>query len=140
MGLVGGDAYDKFGKHLPEETLALCEKADAILFGAVGGPVDDQESPRWKDAEKNVILGLLKKFDLFANLRPLFVWPGMEGISPLKPERIIGTDILIVRELVSGIYFGERRRYEKNGEKVAEDVNYYSWSEIERVLRVGFVS
>ena len=138
--LVGGDAYEKYGVHLPEETITLCAKVDAILFGAVGGPVDDQESPKWKDAEKNVILGLRKKFDLFANLRPLFVWPGMEEVSPLKPERIKGTDILIVRELVSGIYFGERRRYEKNGEQVAEDMNFYSWSEIERVLRVGFTS
>ncbi|MDO8625071.1 MAG: isocitrate/isopropylmalate family dehydrogenase, partial [Candidatus Diapherotrites archaeon] len=106
--LVGGDAYEKFGKHLPDETVAACKTSDAILFGAVGGPVDDQESPKWKDAEKNVILGLRKTFDLFANLRPLFVWPDMEGISPLRPERIIGTDILIVRELVSGIYFGPR--------------------------------
>jgi len=140
MGLVGGDAYDKFGKHLPEETLALCEKADAILFGAVGGPVDDQESPRWKDAEKNVILGLRKKFDLFANLRPLKVWPGMELFSSLKPEAVRGMDVLIVRELVSGIYFGARRRFQEKGEDAAEDTNKYTWSEIERVVRVAFES
>ena len=138
--LVGGDAHDKSGKHLPDETLALCERADAILFGAVGGPVADQESPRWKDAEKNVILGLRKKFDLFANLRPLRVWPGTEHFSSLKPEIITGMDVLIVRELVSGIYFGEKRRYEKNGEQIAEDTSTYAAGEIERVVRVAFLA
>ena len=78
FALVGGDAYDKYGAHLPEETIALCRKVDAILFGAVGGPVDDQQSPKWKDAEKNVILELRKKFDFFVNLRALFVWPVTE--------------------------------------------------------------
>jgi len=134
--LVGGVAYDKLGKHLPDETLALCERADAILFGAVGGPVADQASPRWKDAEKNVILGLRKKFDLFANLRPLRVWPGTEHFSSLKPEIITGMDVLIVRELVSGIYFG---RHERTGD-TAEDVNRYTKDEIERVVRVAFAA
>ena len=138
VALVGSSAYDKYGEHLPEETIKICEGSDAILFGAVGGTVSDQENPRWKDAEKNVILGLRKKFDLFANLRPLRVWPGTESFSPLKPELISGVDILIVRELVSGIYFGDKKRYERNGEKFAEDNNKYSWSEIERVVRVAF--
>ena len=136
QALVGGDAYDKVGKHLPDETLALCERADAILFGAVGGPVADQASPRWKDAEKNVILGLRKKFDLFANLRPLRVWPGTEHFSSLKPEIITGMDVLIVSELVSGIYFG---RHERTGD-TAEDVNRYTKDEIERVVRVAFAA
>jgi len=136
--LAGGDAYEKFGTHLPDETVKTCEAADAILFGAVGGPVADQENPRWKDVEKNVLLGLRKKFDLFANLRPLKVWPGTESFSSLKPELIKGMDVLIVRELVSGIYFGPRKRYEKDGQQVTEDTNFYSWSEIERVIRVGF--
>ncbi len=139
-GVVGSAAYDAYGVHLPPETIAICENSDAILFGAVGGPVADQESPRWKDAEKNVILGLRKKFDLFANLRPLRVWPGTELFSSLKPEIIKGMDVLIVRELVSGIYFGERRRFEKNGEQMAEDTNTYAESEIERVVRVAFAA
>lgn len=133
-GLAGGEAFERSGKHLPEETIALCEKSDAILFGAVGGPVDAQEEPKWKDAEKNVILGLRKKFDLFANLRPLKVWPGTEDFSPLKPEIVQKVDILIVRELVSGIYFGPRKRTKTE----AEDTNKYTWDEIERALRVGF--
>ena len=134
--LVGGAAYDKLGKHLPDETLALCERSDAILFGAVGGPVDAQEDPKWKDAEKNAILGLRKKFDLFANLRPLRVWPGTEHFSSLKPEIIVGMDVLIVRELVSGIYFG---RHERTGD-TAEDVNRYTKDEIERVVRIAFAA
>jgi 3-isopropylmalate dehydrogenase len=134
-GAVGSAAYDASGVHLPPETISICEQSDAILFGAVGGPVADQESPRWKDAEKNVILGLRKKFDLFANLRPLKVWPGTEGFSSLKPEAVRGMDVLIVRELVSGIYFGTHERIDEN---TAEDVNRYTKSEIERVVRVAF--
>lgn len=140
VALIGSSAYDKFGVHLPEETIEICKNADAILFGAVGGPVSDQESPRWKDAEKNVILDLRKKFDLFANLRPLRVWPGTESFSPLKPELVKGMDVLIIRELVSGVYFGPRRRYEQDGQQVAEETNRYTWNEIERVVRVAFVS
>ncbi len=138
--LAGGDAYDKFGVHLPDETVKLCENSQAILFGAVGGPVGEQSSPRWKDIEKNVILGLRKKFDLFSNLRPLKVWPVAREASPLRPEIIGETDILIIRELVSGIYFGEHKTFEKNGEKAAQDIDFYSWSEIERIVRVGFES
>ena len=137
--LAGGDAYDKFGKHLPEETIAICEKADAILFGAVGGPVDAQEDSKWKDAEKNVILGLRKHFDLFANLRRLQIWLPTQHLSPLRPELMKNNvDILIVRELVSGIYFGPSRRFQKDDEIIAEDTNRYTWKEIERVIRVAF--
>ena len=139
-GMTGGVAYDKFGVHLPEETIETCKKADAILFGAVGGPVSDQESPRWKDAEKNVILGLRKKFNLFANLRPLKVWPGTEIFSPLKPDIIAGMDVLIVRELIAGLYFGPMRRYEVDGEITAEETSRYTWKEIASVVRIAFVA
>ena len=139
-GVTGGVAYDKFGVHLPEETIEMCKKADAILFGAVGGPVSDQESPRWKDAEKNVILGLRKKFNLFANLRPLKVWPGTEIFSPLKPDIIAGMDVLIVRELIAGLYFGPMRRYEVDGEITAEETSRYTWKEIASVVRIAFVA
>ena len=139
-GLAGGEAYERYGAHLPAETIAICEESQAILFGAVGGPVDAGYNPKWKDVEKNVILGLRKKFDLFANLRPLKTWPAILSASPLKPELLAGVDILILRELVSGIYFGPRRQYERNGEKMAEDVNFYSWGEIERIIRLGFAS
>jgi len=139
-GVTGGEAYDTFGVHLPEETIEICKKADAILFGAVGGPVGDQESPRWKDAEKNVILGLRKKFNLFANLRPLKVWPGTESFSPLKPQLIQGMDVLVVRELVAGLYFGPMRRYEQEGEITAEEISRYTWKEIASVVRIAFVA
>lgn len=137
-GLVGGDAYDKYGDPLPSETLQLCEKSDAILFGAVGGPVEEGTSERWRDVEKKVILGLRKHFDLFANLRPLKIWPQTIFSSPLKEDIVRGMDILIIRELVSGIYFGEHKTFERGGETVAHDVNYYAASEIERLVRVGF--
>lgn len=139
-GITGGAAYDTSGVHLPEETIETCKNADAILFGAVGGPVSDQESPRWKDAEKNVILGLRKKFNLFANLRPLKVWPGTESFSPLKPQLIQGMDVLVVRELVAGLYFGPMRRYEKDGEVTAEEISRYTWKEIASVVRIAFAA
>ena len=139
-GVTGGVAYDIFGVHLPEETIEMCKKADAILFGAVGGPVSDQESPRWKDAEKNVILGLRKKFNLFANLRPLKVWPGTESFSPLKSNLVAGMDVLIVRELIAGLYFGPMRRYEVDGEITAEETSRYTWKEIASVVRIAFVA
>ncbi|MFH1537037.1 MAG: 3-isopropylmalate dehydrogenase [Patescibacteria group bacterium] len=138
VGLVGGDAYDRYGVHLPDETIAICQSSAAILFGAVGGPVNEPNDPRYKNVEKNVILALRKRFDLFANLRPLKIVPVAISSSPIKAEIITGMDILIVRELVSGIYFGPQRQYEENGERVAEDVNRYRASEIKRVLRVGF--
>ncbi|MBU2542889.1 3-isopropylmalate dehydrogenase [Patescibacteria group bacterium] len=140
VGLVGGDAYDKFGTHLPDETIELCQNSSAILFGAVGGSVNDSNNPRYKNVEKNVILGLRKKFDLFANLRPLKVMPVAIKKSPLKSNIIAGVDVLIVRELVSGIYFGPQRQYESVDGRVAEDTNRYSEMEIERILRVGFES
>lgn len=139
-GLVGGEAYDQCGEPLPKETLELCRVSDAILFGAVGGPVDEAHKDKWKDVEKKVLLDLRREFDLFANMRPLRVFQPTVDSSPLKREIIEGADILIVRELVSGIYFGAHRTYEKEGEEAAEDVNYYSWSEIERILEVGFMA
>lgn len=140
VGLIGGDAYDRYGTHLPEETIELCQSSAAILFGAVGGPVNEPNNPRYKNVEKNVILDLRKRFDLFANLRPLKIIPMMAVVSPLKTEIVADMDILIVRELVSGIYFGPQRQYTENNERVAEDVNRYRASEIERILRVGFKS
>ncbi len=137
-GLVGGAAYEKYGEHLPEETVALCRETDAILFGAVGGPVDEQDSPKWKDSEKKVILGLRKQFDLFANIRPLRSFPPVYSASPLREKIVRACDVVIVRELVSGIYFGEHRRIAKGGKRAAEDVNYYHEDEIRRIVQVGF--
>ncbi len=137
-GLVGGDAYDQYGEPLPAETMKLCEQSDAILFGAVGGPVAEAHKDKWREIEKRVLLGLRKKFDLFSNLRPIKIWPVSLNASPLKANIIEGVDILIVRELVSGIYYGPRRTYEQGGEMVAEDTNYYASHEIERIMRTAF--
>ncbi len=133
-GLVGGIAIDRTGTALPEETLALCQRADAILFGAVGGP-------KWDDPTATVrpeqgLLGLRKGLGLFANLRPVKLNPTLINASTIKPEVLAGTDLVVVRELTGGIYFGERGRRD-NGQ-TAYDTMIYSTYEIERVLRVAF--
>ena len=112
--LAGGAAYDRFGEHLPASTLATCEQSDAILKGPFGGPTQEVGHPKWQGVEQNAILPLRKHFDLFLNLRPVAVPDSLIALSPLKEEIVRGTDILILRELTSGIYFGAR------GERVVE--------------------
>jgi 3-isopropylmalate dehydrogenase len=135
---VGGAAYEATGDPLPEATLALAKRADAILFGAVGGPQYD-ELPRAKRPEQ-ALLRLRKELGLFANLRPAAVYPELAGTSTLKQEVIRGLDVLIVRELTGDIYFGEPRgvRTKANGEREGFDTMRYSESEIRRIGHVGF--
>ncbi|MBK8398512.1 MAG: 3-isopropylmalate dehydrogenase [Leptospiraceae bacterium] len=136
---VGGAALDLTGKPLPEETLKLCENSDAILFGSVGGPKWETLPPDLQP-ERGALLPLRKHFDLFANLRPAIIYSELRNASPIKAEIIgDGLDVLILRELTSGIYFGKPKGREGTGaEEFAYDTMRYSRREIERIARVAF--
>ena len=137
-GLVGGAAYDEFGEHFPAPTRELCEKADAILFGSVGGPVNEQHLDKWKGCEANSILSIRKAFNFHANFRPAKVYPELIDICPLKKEVAAGVDLLIVRELVGDLYFGLHETKQENGERVAVDVATYTESQIRAVSHAAF--
>ncbi|MDH5371074.1 MAG: 3-isopropylmalate dehydrogenase [Gammaproteobacteria bacterium] len=137
-GLVGGTAYDETGSPLPEETLTLAKESDAILLGAVGGY-------KWESLDISVrpekgLLGLRAELDLFANLRPAILYPQLADASTLKPEVVSGLDIMIVRELTGGIYFGQPRgvRTLDSGERQGYNTLVYTESEIERIAEVAF--
>jgi len=130
---VGGIAIDEHGTPLPAEVLDRCREAEAVLLGAVGGPKWDTTDPDAPRPEQG-LLGLRKGLELFANLRPVRVSPALVGSSPLREERVTGADLVIVRELTGGIYFGDRGR--RDG--VAHDTCVYSVEEIERIADVAF--
>lgn len=133
---AGGAAIDQFGVPLPEDTVQACRKADAVLLGAVGGPQWDNVAPELR-AEK-AILGLRKALGLYANLRPVKALPALVGQSPLKPEIVSTVDILIVRELNGGIYYGARQEAALvNGVEQASDNEVYSRPEVERIVRLA---
>lgn len=136
--LVGGTAYDATGKPLPDETLKLAKEADAVLLGAVGGY-------KWEELDISVrpekgLLGLRAGLGLFANLRPAILYPQLADASTLKPEVVAGLDIMIVRELTGGIYFGQPRGIHEleNGEKQGINTLVYKESEITRIAKVAF--
>jgi 3-isopropylmalate dehydrogenase len=131
--LVGGASIDAHGTALTDEVLDACKAADAVLLAAVGGPKWDTTDPDRPRPEQG-LLGLRKGLGLFANLRPVRPSPALLDASPLKRERIEGTDLLVVRELTGGIYFGDRGL----DEDTAHDTCVYSESEIERIARVAF--
>lgn len=132
---MGGNAIDDFGTPLPDDTLSACRQSDAMLLGAVGGPKWDD--PTAKVRPEQGLLKLRKELELFANLRPIKTHDCIVDASPLKREIVDGTDILFVRELTGGIYFGESGRRESHGEEEAYNVMQYRRSEIERVIRVA---
>jgi len=136
--LVGGAAYDAAGHPLPEATLELAREADAILLGAVGGT-------KWESLDISVrpekgLLGLRSELNLFANLRPAILYPQLADASTLKPEVVSGLNLMIVRELTGGIYFGQPRgvRELENGEKEGYNTLIYKESEVDRIVRVAF--
>jgi len=137
-GLLGGAAIDECGVPLPDETLASARAADAILLGAVGGP-------KWDGVERHLrpergLLGIRSELQLFGNLRPAILYPQLADASSLKPELVAGLDILIVRELTGGIYFGEPRgiRTLENGEREGFNTYVYRESEIRRIAHLAF--
>lgn len=135
--LLGGIAIDETGVPYPEETAKACKASDAVLLGAVGGPKWDTQ-PGNNRPEKG-LLGIREDLGLFANLRPAKIFAPLKSASPIKEEIIgDGLDILIVRELTGGIYFGERATYEKDGVVGAYDTERYTVPEIERIVRAGF--
>ena len=134
-GLVGAIAIDHNNNPYPDETHKLCLESDAILFGAIGDPKYDND-PKAKIRPEQGLLEMRKKLGLYANLRPTIVFDSLLDMSPIKEERIAGTDILFVRELTGGIYFGERGR--KNNDNYAFDTCQYSRDEIVRIAKMGF--
>jgi 3-isopropylmalate dehydrogenase len=135
--LIGGCAIDQTGNPLPLETLAACQQSDAVLLGAVGGPKWDDPSAAVRPEQG--LLAIRQALGLFGNLRPVQPDPNLLAASPLRPEVLANVDLLVVRELTGGIYFGQPRlRREVNGETEAVDTMVYRQSEIERVARLAF--
>ena len=134
-GLIGAAAIDATGSAFPDETLKICEEADAVLFGAVGDPKYDND-PEAKVRPEQGLLAMRSKLGLYANLRPVETFPSLIGKSPLREEIVSGADLLCVRELTGGMYFGEKGRLD--GGDTAYDTNIYHRYEVERILRLAF--
>lgn len=132
-GLVGGAAMDAVGVPLPEATITLCRASDAVLFGAVGDPKYDD--PAAKLRPEQALLGLRKGLELFANLRPVRVHPALADTSPVRTDLVRGVDLVVVRELTGGIYFGQPR---VEGDERAVDTMVYTRSEVERIAHLAF--
>jgi 3-isopropylmalate dehydrogenase len=133
---IGASAIAAHGEPMPKATVDLCAQSAAILFGAVGGPGFDHLPPEKRP--EAAILGLRKHFGLFANIRPARVFPGMETRSPLRSELVDGMDLVFVRELTGGLYFGEKTMTMEDGHETVRDVLIYRDFEIERVARFAF--
>ncbi len=134
---IGGISIDKHGTPLTDDAIEVCRRADAFFFGSLGGPKWDY--PGAKVYTNTAGLRIRKIFDVYANLRPAKIYPGMEGCSPLKPEKVKGLDLIVVRENCGGAYFGEpKKQWTDKGIRWAVDTMLYSEPEITRILKVGF--
>jgi len=131
--LMGGVAIDATGEALPQETIDVCTKADAVLLGAIGDPKFDND-PEAKVRPEQGLLAIRKALNLFANVRPVKIYEGLKHLSPLKEERLAEVDMVIYRELTGGIYFGKKEK----GEDYASDLCIYTQAEIERMARLAF--
>ena len=137
-GLIGGAAIDQFGTALPEETLQMCKDTDAVLFGAVGGPKWDHVNAAVRPEQG--ILAIRKGLGLYANVRPVKVYPAIINSSPIKPELLKNVDMIILRELTGGLYFGKPKKRWKTttGKRRGVDTLKYTEEEVERIVRMGF--
>jgi len=134
---IGGCAIDKYGTPFPEKTLSTCSTVDAIMMGAVGGPKWD--SPSNKIRPEDGLLAIRKALKLFANIRPVKVYPSLLNATPIKPEILKGVDILVLRELTGGLYFGKpKKRWTTTRGRRAVDTLKYSEHEIRRIIKLGF--
>jgi 3-isopropylmalate dehydrogenase len=134
--LMGGCSIDTHGSSLTDETLKACQQSNAVLLGAVGGPKWDD--PKAKDRPERGLLALRKGLQVFANLRPVKVHPALIDTSPLKPEKLQGVDIIVVRELTGGLYFGAKKRESFGGHERAIDTLEYQDYEVQRVVELAF--
>ncbi|WP_144936231.1 3-isopropylmalate dehydrogenase [Paenibacillus sp. 32O-W] len=135
---ASGEAFDKYGKHLPEHTIIEAKKCDALLKGPFGGPPEDINHPKWSGVEQKAILPLRKHFNLYNNLRETKTIAPLIHLSPIKEKIVENVNIVIVRELTSGIYFGQKKEEIINGEKIYSDTETYSESEISRIAVKAF--
>jgi 3-isopropylmalate dehydrogenase len=136
---IGGAAFDVYATHCPRETLAICEQADAILFGSVGGPVNEQQLPKWDQCETNSILALRKHFSFNVNFRPIRIYSALIANSPLQASRISnGADLLILRELCGDIYFGKHELRTQGTIEVAVDEAVYDTGQITAIAHAAF--
>ena len=136
-GFIGGAAIDAVGKALPEETVNLCKSSDAVLLGAVGGPKWDKLPPAERP-EAGALLPIRKALGLYANLRPVTLYDALIDASTLKREVVEGVDIMVIRELTGGLYFGEKKRAPIEGGEMAYDTMLYTTPEIVRIARLAF--
>ncbi|MBV6393126.1 MAG: 3-isopropylmalate dehydrogenase [Anaerolineales bacterium] len=135
--LMGGCSIDKYGSSLTDETLADCQASDSVLLGAVGGPKWDD--PNAKDRPERGLLALRKGLGVFANLRPVKIHPALVAASPLKAEKLEGVDILVIRELTGGLYFGQPKKREmRDGKEYAVDTLEYYDYEVKRIVQLAF--